>query len=140
MSAAEGTDRANVDQWCYALVAVTGCPPCPAPEYFGYSDAAGNRFAQISADNFLESLRNYQLSQNATFQGPGGSGPYQTPAAALPVVPGVSPAGTNLAGTPVLGAGLLGPTNCQFCIWLKKNPWALVVAAAAVYFGFFYKK
>jgi hypothetical protein len=141
MTAAIGTDRANVDQWCAGLVAISGCPPCPAPELFGYSDANGNRSTQISADSFLESLRSFQLSMNASNQGPGGSGGFGTPAGSLSSTPGAAPDGTSVSGSPaVLGAGLLGPTNCQFCIWLRKNPWALALVALAVYFGFFYKK
>jgi hypothetical protein len=125
MVQAIGTDRANQDQWCWALSQITKVAgACPA------YDIGNGPNVLTSAEDFLIGLRNYQLSQNASTQSPGGG-----PAGDLL---GIPPVQTSNA-TP-LGAGLLGPTNCQFCIWLKKNPWALVLAAVAVYFGFFYKK
>lgn len=119
---AYGTDRMNQDQWCYIVAKITGVS-CPA------YDVGNPPTVLTSAQDFLDGLRSYQLGVNATYQGPGGSG----------TVPAVALTPTTAAAAPV-GNGLFGPTNCQFCIWLKRNPWALLVAAAAIYFGFFYKK
>lgn len=108
----------NQDQWCFCLAAILGTP-CPA------YDIGNGPGVLTDAQTFLDGLRNWQLSQNASNPGPGGS---STPVAATPGMPAV------------VGTGLLGPTNCKFCIWLKANPWALLAAAAAIYLGFFYKK
>jgi hypothetical protein len=120
------TDRANQDQWCWMLSQITGAA---CPDY----DIGNGPDVKTSAKTFLDGLRGYQLGVNATYQGPGGSG--SPPAAALPPQPQ-----ETATGSTIMGAGLFGPTNCKLCIWLKQNPWALLVAAAAIYFGFFYKK
>lgn len=122
MTQAIGHDRANQDEWCYALNAITGAV-CPA------YDIGNGPEVKTSAEDFLTGLRNFQLGVNATYPGPGGSGA-GGPVAALP---------PQASATP-LGAGLFGPTNCQFCIWLRKNPWAIGLVAIAIYFAFFYKK
>ncbi len=131
---AYGTDRMNQDQWCYVVASIVGSP-CPA------YDVGNPPSVRTSADDFLTGLRNWQLGINATYQGPGGSG--GVPAAALPSNPGtppVNPTGAVSSVPTTLGAGLFGPTNCKTCIWLKQNPWALLVAAVGIYFAFFYKK
>lgn len=128
MTHSNGTDRANQDTWCYALGQILGTP-CPA------YDVGNGPNVLTSAQDFLTGLRNYQLGFNASNPGPGGSA---TPAGSLPpVAPGIN---TGAVPPAVMGAGLLGPTNCQFCIWLKQNPWALAAIAVALYFAFFYKK
>jgi hypothetical protein len=114
---------ANQDQWCFCLAAVLGSP-CPA------YDIGNGPGVMTSAQEFLDGLRNWQLGQNASNPGPGGS---ETTVASLPPVAAVTAASS-------LGVGLFGPTNCKFCIWLKANPWVILVAVAAIYFGFFYKK
>lgn len=124
-----GTDRATKDQWCYMVRAITGAP-CPDTSMFG-DDPTVN----TSAEDFLDRLRQFQLGVNATYQGPGGSD-VQAGTTAAQQVPNTS----TVTGASVVGVGLFGPTNCQFCIWLKKNPWVLVLAVAAIYFGFFYEK
>lgn len=125
---AYGTDRMNQDQWCFVMNAITGAV-CPA------YDVGNPPSVNTSAQDFLDGLRSYQLGVNAQLQGPGGS---SVPAAALSSMTAAQTGGTTQA--PALGAGLFGPTNCQFCIWLKNNPWAIFAALIAVYFAFFYKK
>lgn len=111
----------NQDQWCWALAQIIGTP-CPA------YDVGNPPTVKTDAQTFLDGLRGYQLSVNAGTQQPGGATLNGTAGGS------VSPA------TPVLGAGLLGPTNCKFCQWLKANPLFLVVVAVGIYFGFFYKR
>lgn len=116
---------ANQDQWCFCLSAILGTD-CPA------YDIGNGPGVLTDAQSFLDGLRNWQLSQNASNPGPGGS---STPVAATPGIPAAVAAGNS-----VMGAGLLGPTNCKFCIWLKANPWAILAVLAAIYFAFYYKK
>lgn len=128
MTHSTGTDRANQDTWCYALAQILGTP-CPA------YDIGNGPNVLTSATDFLTGLRNFELGFNASNPGPGGS---STPAGALNApVPGTTSTAVATSG---MGQGLFGPTNCQFCIWLKQNPWALAAIAVAIYFAFFYKK
>lgn len=121
---------ANQDQWCYALSAITGTP-CPA------YDIGNGPTVMTSAQVFLDGLRNWQLSRNASSQGPGGT---STTASGPQPAPATGSGSTGPAAAPqAAGIGLLGPTNCQFCIWLKANPWALALIAVGLYFAFVYK-
>ncbi len=125
-----GTDKLNQDQWCYVLASILGTP-CPA------YDVGNPPSVMTDAQTFLDGLRSYQLSVNASTQQPGGAtlngnaGGSVIPPASSVTAPGA------VAAT---GMGLLGPTNCAFCQWLAKNPLFLVIAAVGVYFAFFYKK
>lgn len=122
---AVGRSQANQDEWCYAIAQLTGVP-CPA------YDIGNGPTVQTDATTFLNGLRNYQLTQNAGTQGPGGSSSTATAA-----TPSSNAAPTQAA----IGAGLLGPTNCQFCIWLRKNiVLVAILAGVVIYFGFYYKK
>jgi hypothetical protein len=134
MTAATGQDRANQDQWCYALAQITGSP---CPNY----DIGNGPTVLTTADDFLTGLRNFQLGVNASTQGPGGTS-QSGPGAATPIPSATS---TSEAAQPggaasPTGQGLLGPTNCPICIWLASNWYIVAIAAVGAYFLFFYKK
>lgn len=121
---AYGNAVANQDQWCYIMNQILGTP-CPA------YDVGNPPSVNTDAQTFLDGLRGYQLSVNASTQQPGGATLNGT-AGGTAMAPAAAPA--------VTGMGLLGPTNCAFCQWLRTPTGLIFLGAGAlgIYFAFFY--
>lgn len=136
MQGAIGSTMATADQWCYAMnqVAPGACPGLSIPMLLsmGMKGDGSNRttLPNIGSIQFLDAMRQVQLNNASTAQGPGGSQTNPNPGA---VTPGTTPAA---AGATTVGQGVLGPTSCTICQQLSQQPVLLLVLAVALYYLF----
>lgn len=137
------------DEWCWGMNSISpgSCTSIdPILTCVGMVADGSNRSSlpQITADQFLTCLRNYQLGSNSVSQGPGGT--TQCPTGTIltslgtcvvQTTPVTSTTGTTPPGTGTTGTGVLGTTNCSLCQELSSDPLLLLVLLLAVYFFFF---